>query len=45
MIGSAVVMVAAIWALFIVGARVYSGAILQSGARISLRDAWRASRQ
>jgi ABC-2 type transport system permease protein len=45
MVGSALVTVAAIWILFVVGGRVYSGAILQSGARIRLRDAWRASRQ
>jgi ABC-2 type transport system permease protein len=45
MIGSAIVTIAAIWILFVVGGRVYSGAILQSGARIRLRDAWRASGQ
>ncbi len=37
-------MLAAIWALFVVGARVYSGAVLHTGGRIRLRDAWRASR-
>jgi ABC-2 type transport system permease protein len=37
-------MLAAIWFLFVVGARVYSGAVLQTGGRIRLRDAWRASR-
>jgi ABC-2 type transport system permease protein len=42
---SALVMVAAIWALFVVGGRVYSGAVLQTGARMRLRDAWRASGQ
>ncbi|MEO5939470.1 MAG: ABC transporter permease [Candidatus Limnocylindrales bacterium] len=42
-IGSALVMCAAIWALFVVGGRVYSGAVLQTGARVKLRDAWRAS--
>ena len=31
--------------LFVVGGRVYSGAILQSTRRIKLRDAWRASGQ
>ena len=36
-------MMIAIWALFIVGGRVYSGAVLQTGARMKLRDAWRAS--
>lgn len=42
-VGSIVVMCAAIWALFVVGGRVYSGAVLQTGARMKLRDAWRAS--
>ena len=37
-------MVAAIWVLFVVGGRVYSGAVLQTGGRMKLRDAWRASR-
>jgi ABC-2 type transport system permease protein len=37
-------MVTTIWFLFVVGARVYSGAVLQTGGRIKLRDAWRASR-
>lgn len=37
-------MLAAIWLLFEVGARVYTGAILQTGGRMKLRDAWRASR-
>ncbi len=36
--------VATIWLLFVVGARVYSGAVLQVGSRMRLRDAWRASR-
>src|SRR3954447_15780100 len=36
--------VATIWVLFVVGARVYTGAVLQTGGRIRLRDAWRASR-
>ena len=43
MVASAVVMAAAIWVLFVVGGRVYSGAVLQTGARMKLRDAWRAS--
>ena len=43
MIASALVMAAAIWVLFVVGGRVYSGAVLQTGARMKLRDAWRAS--
>jgi ABC-2 type transport system permease protein len=45
MVLSALVTVAAIWALFVVGGRVYSGAVLQTGGRIRLRDAWRASGQ
>ena len=45
MIASALVTIAAIWLLFIVGGRVYSGAVLQTGGRIRLRDAWRASGQ
>ncbi len=32
-----------IWVLFVFGGRVYSGAILATGGRIKLRDAWRAS--
>ncbi len=35
-------MLAAIWLLFVVGGRVYAGAVLQSGSRIRIRDAWRA---
>jgi len=42
-VASALLMVAAIWVLFVVGGRVYSGAVLQTGARMKLRDAWRAS--
>ncbi len=42
-VGSIIVMAAAIWVLFVVGGRVYSGAVLQTGARVKLRDAWRAS--
>ena len=45
MVLSALVTAAAIWALFVVGGRVFSGAVLQSGGRIRLRDAWRASGQ
>jgi ABC-2 type transport system permease protein len=40
---SVAVMCAGIWALFVVGGRVYSGAVLQTGGRMKLRDAWRAS--
>ena len=36
--------VVAIWLLLEFGGRVYSGAVLQTGGRIKLRDAWRASR-
>ncbi len=43
LIGSAVAMCAAIWVLFVIGGRVYSGAVLQTGGRMKLRDAWRAS--
>jgi ABC-2 type transport system permease protein len=32
----------AIWVLFVFGARVYAGAVLQTGSRIRIRDAWRA---
>ena len=38
---SIVLMVAAIWLMFVVGARVYAGAVLQTGSRIRIRDAWR----
>jgi len=37
-------MVASIWVLFVIGARVYSGAVLSTGGRVRLRDAWRTSR-
>lgn len=40
---SAALMLVAIWALFVFGGRVYSGAVLQTGARIRLRDAWRTA--
>jgi ABC-2 type transport system permease protein len=39
---SILLMVAAIWVLFVVGARVYAGAVLQVGSRMRIRDAWRA---
>ncbi len=38
-----VVTVASIYALFIIGGRVYSGAVLQGGGRMKIRDAWRAA--
>jgi ABC-2 type transport system permease protein len=41
---SITLMLASIWVLFVIGARVYSGAVLQTGSRMKLRDAWRASR-
>ena len=37
-------MLVAIWILFIVGGRVYSGAVLQTAGRTKLRDAWRVSK-
>jgi ABC-2 type transport system permease protein len=40
---SLLITIAAIWALFSVGARVYAGAVLQVGGRIKLRDAWRSA--
>ena len=33
----------AIYALFVVGGRVYSGAVLQTAGRMKLRDAWRSA--
>ena len=41
MIVSALVTIAFIYALFAVGGRIYSGAVLQSGGRMKLRDAWK----
>jgi ABC-2 type transport system permease protein len=40
---SAVITIVGIWILFAIGARVYSGAVLQVGGRIKLRDAWRSA--
>jgi ABC-2 type transport system permease protein len=40
---SIVVTIIAIYALFVVGARVYAGAVLQTAGRMKLRDAWRAA--
>ena len=40
---SLIITVIGIWALFIVGARVYSGAVLQTAGRMKLRDAWRSA--
>ena len=42
---SIAVTVVFIYGLFALGARVYSGAVLQTTGRIKLRDAWRSSRQ
>jgi ABC-2 type transport system permease protein len=42
---SASLTAATIWALFVFGGRVYSGAVLRTGGKIGLRDAWRSSRQ
>jgi ABC-2 type transport system permease protein len=36
--------VAAIWVLFELGARIYTGAVLQTTGRMKIRDAWRAGR-
>jgi ABC-2 type transport system permease protein len=41
---SAIEMVVVVAILFELGGRVYSGAVLQSGARIGLRQAWRIAR-
>jgi len=41
---SMALMLVSIWVLFVIGARVYSGAVLQTGSRMKLRDAWRAAR-
>ena len=40
---SIAITIAAIWVLFTIGARVYAGAVLQTGGRIKLRDAWRSA--
>lgn len=32
-----------IWVLFVVGARIYAGAVLQTTARMRIRDAWRSA--
>ncbi len=39
---SVAVTVVAIWVLFVVGARVYAGAVLQTAGRMKIRDAWRS---
>ena len=35
--------VVAIWVLFVIGARVYAGAVLQTAGRMKIRDAWRSA--
>ncbi|HEY8167094.1 MAG TPA: ABC transporter permease [Candidatus Limnocylindrales bacterium] len=45
MLGAIVVTLIAVWLLFVVGARIYAGAVLQTTGRMKLRDAWRASRE
>jgi ABC-2 type transport system permease protein len=42
---AAAITIAAIWGMFVLGGRIYSGAVLRTGGRIRLRDAWRASTQ
>jgi ABC-2 type transport system permease protein len=42
---AAAITLVAIWVLFVVGGRVYSGAALQTAGRIRLRDAWRSAGQ
>jgi ABC-2 type transport system permease protein len=42
---SALLMAATVWLLFVFGGRVYSGAVLRTGSRMGLRDAWRAAGQ
>ena len=41
---SVVVTVAFIYGLFVLGGRIYTGAVLQTGGRMKLRDAWRSAR-
>jgi ABC-2 type transport system permease protein len=43
-VGSILVTVAFIYLMFVVGARIYTGAVLQTAGRTRLRDAWRAAR-
>jgi ABC-2 type transport system permease protein len=44
-LAAALVTIAAIWVLFVVGGRVYAGAALQTAGRMRLRDAWRSAGQ
>jgi ABC-2 type transport system permease protein len=40
---SIAITIVAIWVLFVIGARVYAGAVLQTAGRMKLRDAWRSA--
>ena len=40
---AAALTIAAIWGMFVLGGRIYSGAVLRTGGRIKLQDAWRGS--
>jgi ABC-2 type transport system permease protein len=40
---SIVITLVAIWLLFVIGGRIYTGAVLQTTGRMKLRDAWRAA--
>jgi ABC-2 type transport system permease protein len=42
---AAAITLAAIWEMFVLGGRIYSGAVLRTVGRIRLQDAWRASSQ
>jgi ABC-2 type transport system permease protein len=42
-VASVAITVVAIYALFVIGGRIYSGAALQTGGRMKLRDAWRSA--
>jgi ABC-2 type transport system permease protein len=44
-LATVLVSVAAVWLMFLLGGRVYRGAVLQVGSTIKLRDAWRAGTQ
>jgi ABC-2 type transport system permease protein len=44
-VASIVVAVIALWAMFVIGGRVYRGAVLRVGGQVKLRDAWRAGTQ
>jgi ABC-2 type transport system permease protein len=40
---SVVVTIIGTYVLFVIGARVYAGAVLQTAGRMKIRDAWRAA--